>query len=195
MIKFVIGNYSVWFGKFFSCCRYKHYSEEMSSSINILFLKGDEKRKYDQISRIEHCDMRDIYISNSKIIGSIIMKKDVILKCREELMDLLSKCLGFFSASANLDLVFIFYFTKMINHQFHRALHTFTTTSWPAFPRANHSIDNFSQTVIVLIDCFPKSPTSRNFATHHVECEHFAFAFNIDDSTFSDDVASLGQNL
>ena len=96
MIEFVIGNYSVWFGKFFSCCRYKHYSEEMSSSINLLFLKGDEKRKYDQISRIEHCDMRDIYISNSKIIGSIIMKKDVILKCREELMDLLSKCLGFF---------------------------------------------------------------------------------------------------
>ena len=160
------------------------------------FWRVMKKGNYDQISRIEHCDMQDMDISNSKIIGSIIMKMDVIFKCREELIDLLSKCLGgFFSASAKLDLVFIFYFEKMINHQFHRALHTFTTTSWPAFPRANHSIDNFSQTVIVLIDCFPKSPTSRNFATHHVECEHFAFAFNIDDSTFSDDVASLGQNL
>ena len=73
--------------------------------------------------------MQDIDISNSKIIGSIIMKMDVISKCQEVLMDLLSKCLGFFSASANLDLVFISYFKKLINHQFHRALHTFTTTS------------------------------------------------------------------
>ena len=90
------------------------------------FWRVMKKGNYDQISRIEHCDMQDMDISNSKIIGSIIMKMDVIFKCREELMDLLSKCLGvFFSASAKLDLVFIFYFEKMINHQCHRARITY----------------------------------------------------------------------
>ena len=73
--------------------------------------------------------------------------------------------------------------------------HTFAFSGCSTFSSPNHAINHFRQTIVALIDGSPKSPTSRNFPTHNIECQHFTFPFDIDDATFLYNVPTFRQNL
>ena len=72
---------------------------------------------------------------------------------------------------------------------------TFAPSCSPTFSGPNHAIDDLSQAVVALIDRFAKSPTSWYFSSDDVKSEHLAFAFDVDNAAFFDDISSFRQNL
>ena len=69
---------------------------------------------------------------------------------------------------------------------------TFALSGCTSFPGPNHAINHFRQTIVALIDGTTESPTPRNFSAHHIKCQHFTFALDVDHPTFLDDVTTFG---